>query len=503
MSGTTFDLVQSLQGSQVVQITIANKSGEQVTPNASVSSLSQLGLPSDANGATAYRIADMMERFGFNLYPMDARGGNAFGAASTCNYTTDGIIHALNWLTADAAGNPGGSGLTTLNRLWTWQAANPPNLDLPGLAATIAQGTGCKFTMTTGGAPNATDSIPWAAQAAIDSMNGVAPWTGAAKGSVIYVEGYNEPNNIGGETGGQTARGQAELYATLSPHASKIGVVGPSEVFGMPFPEGYINGSLGATDVATVSASSTLYNVHCYPPYNPDLDDGSGRGGMFNDIFQGINAAYGTPKPQIITEWHPTLYASETTHKCDPALDAYLAPMFILSAFRLGYLGYVWWSLLDFNDTAAANGGFAGSGLWQHDPSVDAPRPVAYALRAMYALTGDSGAAKRTFTPSKLDYTLTGLPAPKASAPNTGGQSMLFQASSGTFYLFVWNSQAAPGGTAVPVTLTFNSHAMSSVKEYNISNGEASNLRPIQSTTNVGSVTMMLDASVHLFVIHY
>jgi hypothetical protein len=83
-------------------------------------------------------------------------------------------------------------------------------------------------------------------------------------------------------------------------------------------------------------------------------------------------------------------------------------------------------------------------------------RNGALAIQAMYQLGGPASATKHTFTPGKLNYTTSGLPAPiNAASPNTGGQTMLFQNDAGQFLLYVWDAQVAPGGTAVPVTISF------------------------------------------------
>lgn len=454
-------------------------------------------FPGDTTGTQAARLADMLERFGANIYPMDSfPGTNVFGANPSCNYSVAGIVAAHDYIV-------GTSGLSLLHRLWTWQAANSPFLDLDTLAATLAKNVNCRYTMTTGGAPSNTDSIPWATNAAIAAWNGTSPWTGAAAQSVIFVEGYNEPNNLGGETAAQTAAGQGEIATALASYPL-IGNVSSSVTFGLPVPEGYITGFMGSS-MSSFASHSGLWNAHFYPPTNPDIDDGSNRGGAFNDVHQGLNTAYGKTGPQIITEWHPTLYASSAPTVCDPAHDAYYAVLFILSAFRLGYQGYVWWSLLDFNDTAPSSGGFAGTGLWAHDATVDTPRATANTLRALYTLTGDVGANKHTFAPSMLNYTVSGLPAPTSGSPNTGGQTMLLQNSAGTFFLFVWNSQATPGGSAVNVTITFLSHVMTRVEDYKITDisSQSAPTTQLQNLTNATAITVSLDASVHLLRITY
>lgn len=456
--------------------------------------LNAAAFPGDSTGVKAARIADFMERFGSNLYPMTSYPGTNFYGSSG-NYTVAAITKALGWLTANASGTAFGSGLATLNRLWTYQAAQG-EVDLQTIAAEIAQACphGVAFTLVAGGAPSAGDSIPYQIAFAEASHNGTAPLN-VAKGCVSYVEGYNEPNGIGGETAAQTAAGQQEYGSSVVWNYSDVRVASPSIVFGLPIPEGYMTGWMGS-EQATIASNSEVYTVHFYPSGNIDFDDGSGRGGEMNDVFQGINLGYGKSKSQIITEWHPTEYNNIATQIYNPLYDAYYAPLYMLSAFRLGYLGYVWWALVDFNSS------YTGNGLWPTDPTTNTPRNAAYVIRAMYALTGDTGATKRTFAPGMLNYTVSGLPPATSGSPNSGGQTMLFQNSAGRFFLYVWNSQPTPGGHSVPVTITFES-MMASVTEYDLTTTPPSNLTAVQTMTNTKTITIQLNAGVRLLAIDY
>jgi hypothetical protein len=56
----------------------------------------------------------------------------------------------------------------------------------------------------------------------------------------------------------------------------------------------------------------------------------------------------------------------------------------------------------------------------------------------MFQLLGDSAAEATTFTPGKLAYTLSGMP---ASSGSVGGQQALFQRADGSFWLALWNEE--------------------------------------------------------------
>jgi hypothetical protein len=64
----------------------------------------------DATGTQAYRIADMMERFGANIFPSDSADHNYLGAYPS-DFTSSSVIAAISWLTGD-------SGLTMRLRIY-------------------------------------------------------------------------------------------------------------------------------------------------------------------------------------------------------------------------------------------------------------------------------------------------------------------------------------------------------------------------------------------------
>lgn len=414
-------------------------------------------------GVKAARIADMMERFGVNTFSSTSATSNTWGSYPA-DYSTASVVAAVQYLT-------GASGLTMNAREYhyaskTWQAA---------WCQTVFAATGTQFTMAIGANGSVSDV------ASMVAMTGGTGW-------LKWVEGLNEPNTNFGSGAVLPATTIAIQQAVNA--ATGATIVGPSIVFGLPFPEGYIVPSYASTaQMGQIVAASNVANVHFYPPHQCDIDDSSGRGGAFNDVVQGLATVY-TGQPAIITEWHPTLYNSDA-HGLDPVYDAYYAPCFFLSAFRLNVLGWFWYALFDFGTSFM-------SGLFPKTGGV-APRPVANTIRAMFTLTGDTGATKRTFTPGNLGYTVSGLPAPLPGAPNTGGHSMLFQNSAGTFFLHVWNAQNTPEGATVPVTINFD-HAVTSVKQYKVSDA-VSPTALLQSVSNATSVTIQLNASVHLLVI--
>ena len=185
----------------------------------------------------------------------------------------------------------------------------------------------------------------------------------------------------------------------------------------------------------------------------------------------------------------PVLYNQVAT---DDASCAYWTPIMLLS----GYVDFqleaiIWWGLFDYVN-------FPGPHVGLFHDSADHPYPAAKALKSMYALTGDTGSAKHSFSPGKLDVTVTGLPS--GDNQYNGGRYSVFQNSApGTFFVFVWNEQNSLGtGTTTPVTVQFNSMPMTKVVDYSLTNPASENPVAKQTLSNVGSVELDLTTEVRL-----
>lgn len=416
-------------------------------------------------GVQAHRIADLLERYGVNTFSSTSATANVWGAWPG-DFSQQSVIAGINWLT-------NGSGMVVQIREYhysgrrVWQE--------PWCIAVHAA-TGSPFSVAIGAGGGAADATSIVGMA-VASAASASPW-------LRQVEGINEPNNDFG-SGSLPVQTVLDAQHILATGPASVQVAGPSIVFGLPFPEGYITPAyVNATQLTDINSSSNVANAHLYPPDETDQDDGSGRGGIMRDMVAGMKSAYGV-RPITITEWHPTLYGAHG-HNLDPAYDAYYAVCFMLSAFREGIDSWFWYALIDYGTTYL-------SGLFPQTGGV-APRPVANTIRALFTLTGDTGATKRTFTPGYLDYTVSGgtvVP----NLPNAGTQSMLFQNSAGTFFLFVWNAQSLLEGPTAPVTVTFAS-PVTRVEDFKVSG--ATPMVALQSLTGKSSVVVPLNGSVHL-----
>jgi hypothetical protein len=418
-----------------------------------------------AVGVKAARIADMLEKFGCNTFSSTSATANMWGAWPA-DYSKESVIAGLNFFTQ-------GTGLTMQVREYHY--AGRRSWQEPWCQAVHAA-TGAPFSVAIGAGGSAADATSIVAMAAASAAS-ANPW-------LRQVEGINEPNNDFG-SGSVPQATVLDAQHILATAPASVLVAGPSVVFGLPYPGGYITPAyLSAAQMTDIKSSSAVANAHLYPPDQVDQDDGSGRGGIMRDTVAGMKAAYGT-RPITITEWHPTLYGSHG-HNLDPAYDAYYAACFMLSAFREGIDSYFWFALLDFGTAYL-------SGLFPQKGGV-APRPVANTIRALFQLTGDLGATKRTFTTSSLDFTVGGgtvVP----NLPNAGTQSMLFQNSAGTFFLFVWNAQATPEGPTTAITVRF-AKPMTRIEDFKISG-----IAPMVAVQTLNSATVAvipLNGSVHL-----
>lgn len=427
--------------------------------------------PPATTGVQAARIADLLERFGVNSFSSTSATANMWGAYPA-DYSQASVIAALNWLT-------NGSGLVM--RVREYHYASRRIWQEPWCKSVHAA-TGSRFNVAIGGGGGVVDATSIASMASASSLS---------DGWLDMVEGQNEPNTDFGS--GQippdvTVAGQKILAAGAAatignPHPARV--LGPSVVFGFPFPEGWIvgppSGYFSVAQMIDIQANAAFANAHLYPPTQVDQPGGSGRGSYMRDMIAGMKVAYGD-RPVQITEAHTTLFGS--SHNLDPVYDAYYAACYLLSAFRAGVDAVFWYALFDYGTTYL-------SGLFPKTGAV-APRPVANTIRAMFTLTGDTGPAKRTFAPGRLDYTIDGL----VAIGDTGGQHLLFQNSAGVFFLFVWKAQVTPEGATTPVTVRLGKQ-VSSVRDYKVSDAVAP-MTVLQSVTGISSITVPLNGSVHL-----
>jgi len=420
--------------------------------------------PSPGTGVQASRIADFLCNYsGCDMFPsMDE--GNVWGSWPAY-YRPDTVIAAYDWLMNGSTNYPISRVYTASYRmeiLRQW---------LPILAA-----AGHRFT---GGI---------AANGTVADAEATMELARDPKYGIVMVEGINEPNTDfgSGHVPPQvTMDVQDYLWKNRIPG---IPVLGPSIVYGLPVPEGYISpGYCSADELAYLNERMDIANPHFYPPNVCDLDPGANRGGCFDDVVTGMRNTYGD-KPISVTEWQPTLYGQ---HGTDDRLDGYYTPWMMLSAHRLKIHSMMWYPLFDYATHHPC-------GFFPKNASD--PRPSAYALRAMHTLAGDKGSDARTFQPGKLDYKVEGGHGPiNEASPHSGTQHALFQRSNGDFLLFVYNEQIEPEGDEREVTVTFGT-APKRVTEFEI-RPDASFDQPVLTTSAQTVHLTSMHATTRLLVI--
>jgi hypothetical protein len=309
----------------------------------------------------------------------------------------------------------------------------------------------------------------------------LATMTQMASASDKYIFAFEGPNEADVFAKGdqeQAAAFQPQVYSAA--HAAGVPAIDISFGAGWCSSPNTPPGCSTTGDYGTVgdlSASVDFANAHTYPSASP-------RSG---NTFQTLNADANLPapgKPVAITEFGWVTAQAGNWGNVSTTTQAAYVTEGILDAFALGNPYYFYYALYD--------DGSGNFGLF-YDTGV--AKPSATAVRVMFQLLGDAGAAAQTFTPASLDYTLAGLP---AQTGGVGGYDLLLQKSDKSFWLALWNEQTLNQGTtgqdntiaSVPVTLTLPSAATS----LDVFDVLASNTTAIQSATDASSLAMQLPA---------
>jgi hypothetical protein len=422
-------------------------------------------LPAPSTGMQAARIADLMNVLSVVAFPITDQNNDPWGSWPA-DYSAATTVAALDYLTA-------GSGLPINLRVYHY--AGRETVTAPWLRQVHAA-TGARVSVAVGGGGGMAD-VPSMLALAADPATGIA-----------WAEGINEPNNIGPVPAATTIAVQQAIKAGLP---GGVVNVGPSIVFGLPFPAGYISPPyFSTTDLATINGLIGHANGHFYPPTLPDLNDGSGMG-AFDDVVSGLGIAY-QRKPIDLTEWHPTLF-NANGQTANDKLAAYYGLQFLVRAWQLGVEQASWFALFDF-------GTIYRCGLFPTNATN--PRAAAIALRALYVLTGDHGVTKSTFAPGRLPVAISGQQPAIAGSPRTGGNLAVFEASDGRYFILFWDAAVVPGGAASPWTFSFAGTPPVSVKEYNLQ-GVATDTTPIQTVIAPATarVISQMPAAFHLMVV--
>ena len=342
------------------------------------------------------------------------------------------------------------------------------------------------------------------------TQNGLTQASGAWQGILNDIESFAQqsPNFTGAFAGvihadqvipsdvASAAQFQATIYSTAHSLGLQAWQMTPfnlvnTSTYGSP-----------PADVATVAV---------YPPFNPNGRWLAGTG--VNIPAQGYlstaisMARTATPNvPIAITElgWQsfPVGQSNNGLGLVDENVQATYILETVLSAYKMGVQYYFVSELLDVGvnlllpqDTGMTYGLFRPSGQ---------QKIAAAALSFMSQCLADDSVTFEAFTPGYLNYSIGNRPGTYGVFSNTGYQDVVFQKSTGEYWIAMWNEQplntvggnnATIGVAPANITLTFNNGPKTTVNVYDpIAQAAVGPSQPLQTATSVTNMTISLPA---------
>jgi len=289
-------------------------------------------------------------------------------------------------------------------------AVNPG--DTPGQVAAYRDlaGAGLKFDLYT--------RRPVAGVlSSVDALVSVHP------GSVVAIEGPNEVNNFPMTYGGLTGNAAALAYQT----ALYRGVKSDPLLAALPV--------LNFTGSPYMPGAADAANAHPYPK------DGKQPFAILEEAYAKRLAS--TPgKPVYFTETgFATLFHPGQALGVDAQTQAKLTLNLVVDAARLGVAATYLYDLIDDAPDPAGTHPADHFGLFT---TTGAAKPAAVALHDLTTILADTGASAKTFSPTPLHDTISGLPA--------SGSSLVIEKSSGVYDIVVWaEPQIWNAGSATPI----------------------------------------------------
>jgi hypothetical protein len=272
-------------------------------------------------------------------------------------------------------------------------------------------------------------------------------------------------------TGGPIAATIANLNALVTAHPGSIAAIeGPNEINNYPFSYNGLAGTAAAASYQqalrqAVRADPLLSSVPVLnftgSPYTPAAADGANA-----HVYplagaqpaESLATAYG--KLQAVQPGLP-VYFTEAGYSSlpgrfgwegvDATTQAKLTLNLVMDAARLGVASTYLYDLIDDGPDPAGDvladhfGLFTASGV---------AKPAAVALHNLTMILADPGVAGTSFSPTPLNYSITGLPA--------NAYSLLVEKSSGVYDLIVWaeptiwSTQTASAVAAAPTSVTID-----------------------------------------------
>jgi hypothetical protein len=232
------------------------------------------------------------------------------------------------------------------------------------------------------------------------------------QGSVDAVEGPNEWD--------LTASGTNWMSSLATYQAQLWSQVKGGSLAGLPV----IGPSLGNTDsIATnISGSLEYGNLHSYPNAEPP------EWNLDNQLKWATRMSGSKPVMATETGYHNALAYDEGHRPASEAAEAVYMPRLFLEYYRRGIVRTFSYELLDEFSDPGKSDAERNFGLLRYDLS---PKPAFTALSNLISICQDPGAS---FTPGKLDYTISG--------DQDEMRQVLLQKSDGSYLLALWRAES-------------------------------------------------------------
>jgi hypothetical protein len=341
-----------------------------------------------------------------------------------------------------------------------------------------------------------------------DHITRATAWAALGPNALYALEGPNEPNNFpitynGASTGAPgnpttlspVANFQRDYYTAIKANSVLKAIPLWSVTLGGSEPD---NVGLQYLTIPTpiptgvLMPNATVYadaaNIHSYPMYDhgaQTVDQTADRINITYDHnfvqtyarnYSGYTVTQADLLPKVMTEFG---YAATGGAPGGTTVDVPTQGKNILTGlFNAWVKGYQNVDIYDLYDLGDGYGLFSNTGISKISGTY---------LHNLTSILADTGANAWSFIPGASSYALAGLPAT--------GHSLLFQKSSGSFELVVWNDIAnwnVSTGTAIAIAPTNVSislpAAAANINTYDPTTG----ILPTQSSANAATVTIPL-----------
>ena len=361
----------------------------------------------DNAGTIALRTSDVLATLGVGVHLSDTAG--PYGNISL-------VSQELQYLGIDSVRDTDPQ---------TWTVSNYVSLAETGVQMDLIEGKPGE---------NLTTSSIASDFAMIDQIEAAVP------GSIIGIEGLNEPYNYPVDYNGSPVESWSELVAVQD--AIEAQAASDSLLAGVPILASSINTGDFPGPAPDLGGSGEIGNAHVYPP------SGDQPGAtMASAVGDDANLVDGDPV--WITEFGYSTTPGDSSFGVDQATQAKNILNGLADSFAAGVSHIFLYELNDELANIPSDDAWAATGLFNSDGSA---KLAATAIHNFTSILADNGAEASDFQVGTLSYAITGMP--------STAHSLLLEKSDGTFQILIWNeapdwNPATQSAIAVaPVTVT-------------------------------------------------